>query len=172
MDAVHPQHNTHTLKAWLRKGKPSYILTNSGRNRLNINGLYNPKTQEVIVTYHETINAQAVIRTFEKLKIAHADKESIYVFADNAKYYVSTVLKEYLAQNLQIKLIHLPPYSPNLNFIERLWKYLRKEVINSNYYEKFEQFSLAIEQFFDNIQHKADEIAQFIGNKFRLFDLE
>jgi len=172
MDAVHPQHNTQTLKAWLRKGKPSYILTNSGRNRLNINGLYNPKTHEVIVTYHETINAQAVIKTLEKLKVAHADSEAIYVFADNAKYYVSSVLKEYLARNPQIKLIHLPPYSPNLNFIERLWKYLRREVINPNYYEKFEQFSRAIEHFFDNIQLKTAEIAQFIGNKFRLFHLQ
>jgi transposase len=170
MDAVHPQHNTHTLKAWLRKGKPSYILTNSGRNRLNINGLYNPHTQETIVNYHKTINAQATIETFEKLKTHHPDKENLYIFADNAKYYVSKVLKAYLAENPQLKLIHLPAYSPNLNLIERLWKYLRKEIINPNYYEKFEQFSLAIEKFFDSIHNKKDEIAQFIGTKFRMFD--
>jgi transposase len=170
MDAVHPQHNTHTLKAWLRKGKPSYTLTNSGRNRLNINGLYNPHTQETIITYHKTINAQAAIKTFEKLKAHHPDKENLYIFADNAKYYVSKILKAYLVENPRIKLIHLPAYSPNLNLIERLWKYLRKEIINPNYYEKFEQFSLAIENFFDLIHNKKDEIAQFIGTKFRMFD--
>ena len=172
MDAVHPQHNTHTLKAWLRKGKTVYSPTNNGRNRLNINGLYNPHNQDVIVTYHKTINAQATIELFEKLKQQNPDKTSLYVFADNAKYYVSNVLKGYLAQNPVIKLIHLPTYSPNLNLIERLWKYTRREVINPIYYEKFKDFTIAIQSFFDNIQQYKDQLAQFIGLKFRLFDLE
>jgi transposase len=171
MDAVHPQHNTHTLKAWLPKGKPSYILTNSGRNRLNINGLYNPHTQETLVTYHRTINAQATIELFEKLKKQHPLHENLYVFSDNAKYYVSKVLKEYLAQNPVIKLKHLPPYSPNLNLIERLWKYTRKVVINPEYHEKFETFTNSIKSFFDNIDQHKQELAQFIGLKFRLFEL-
>jgi transposase len=172
MDAVHPQHNTHTLKAWLRKGKPSYILTNSGRNRLNINGLYNAHNQDVIVTYHKTINAQATIELFEKLKRQYPFHEKLYVIADNAKYYVSKVLKAYLIQNPIINLIHLPPYSPNLNLIERLWKYTRKEIINPHYHEKFESFSDSIKTFFDNIIQHKDALAQFIGLKFRIFDLE
>lgn len=171
MDAVHPQHNTHTLKAWLPKGKPSYILSNSGRNRLNINGLYNPNNQDVLVTYHRTINAQATIELFEKLKKHHPLHENLYVFSDNAKYYVSKVLKEYLKINPVIKLIHLPPYSPNLNLIERLWKYTRKTVINPQYHEKFETFTNSIKSFFDNIDNNKQELAQFIGTKFRLFDL-
>lgn len=175
MDAVHPQHNTHTLKAWLRKGKATYTLTNSGRNRLNINGLYNPYTQEVLVTYHKTINAQAVIETFEKLKATRTSTtvesiEEIFAFADNAKYYVSKIVKDYLEANTWLKLFHLPPYSPNLNFIERLWKYVRKEVINPNYYEKFAGFTAAIELFFENIHTKTQELRQFIGLKFRTFD--
>lgn len=172
MDAVHPQHNTHTLKAWLRKGRPTYTLTNSGRNRLNINGLYNPHNQDVIVTYHKTINAQAAIETFEILKSQNPDKQNLYVFADNAKYYVSIVLKEYLAKNPIIKLIHLPTYSPNLNLIERLWKFTRKEVINPVYYEKFKDFSFGIKSFFDNIDQHKLALSQFIGLKFRLFEVD
>jgi transposase len=172
MDAVHPQHNTHTLKAWLRRGKPSYTLTNNGRNRLNINGLYNPHNQDVIVTYHKTINAQATIETFEILKQQNPTHERLYVISDNAKYYVSRVLKAYLVENPIIKLIHLPSYSPNLNLIERLWKYTRKEIINPHYYEKFEDFSNAIKSFFDNIGQHKQALAQFIGNKFRFFNIE
>jgi transposase len=171
MDAVHPQHNTHTLKAWLPKGKPSYILTNSGRNRLNINGLYNPHNQDVMVTYHETINSQATIELLEKLKTQYSTHENLYVIADNAKYYVSKVLKAYLLENPVIKMIHLPAYSPNLNLIERLWKYLRKEVINPFYHEKFETFTHSIQSFFDTIGEHQTALAQFIGQKFRLFDL-
>lgn len=170
MDSVHPQHNTHTLKGWLRKGKSSYILTNSGRNRLNINGLYNPHTQDTIVTYHTTINAQAVIATLDKLQLQYPLTAKLFTFADNAKYYVSKVVKAYLAANTRIELIHLPAYSPNLNLIERLWKYLRKTVIHPHYYEKFEHFSLAIQHFFANIADKKDELATFIGRKFRLFN--
>ncbi len=171
MDAVHPQHNTHTLKGWIRKGFPNYILSNSGRNRLNINGLYNPHNQDTIVTYHDTINAQATIELLDKLKIKYPNHETLYVFCDNARYYVSKVLKAYLVDNLQIKLIHLPSYSPNLNLIERLWKYLRREVINECYYEQFCSFKQAIVSFFDNISQYKQALSKFIGQKFRYFDL-
>ena len=172
MDAVHPQYNTHSVKAWLRKGKTSYILTNNGRNRLNINGLYNPHNQEVIVTYHKTINAQATVELFEKLKKQNPDKKNLFVFADNAKYYISAVLKEYLSHNPIIKLIHLPTYSPNLNLIERLWKYTRREVINQVYYEKFKDFTKGIQTFFENIHQHKQQLSQFIGLKFRLFEFQ
>lgn len=84
---------------------------------------------------------------------------------------MSKVLKEYLVQNPVIKLKHLPSYSPNLNLIERLWKYTRKVVINPHYHEKFETFSNSIKSFFDNIHQQQHELAQFIGLKFRVFDL-
>ena len=169
MDAIHPQHNTHTTNAWLAKGKPTYILSNTGRNRLNINGLYNPKTQEVIVTFHQTINTQAVIETFKELKKQHLTYKNLYVFADNARYYCSKVLIDYLAQNPIFKMIHLPAYSPNLNLIERLWKFTRKNIINLNYCEKFETFTKNIQNFFDNIDNYKQELKEFIGEKFHLF---
>lgn len=170
MDAAHPQHNTHTTRAWLLKGSNTYTLTNSGRNRLNINGLYNPDNQDVIVTYHATINAQATIELLDKLQENYQEKEKFYIIADNAKYYVSELMKQYLANHTKIQLIHLPPYSPNLNLIERLWKYMRKNVINNNYFEKFANFSKQIKHFFDNINEYKEELATFIGNKFMKFN--
>lgn len=169
MDAVHPQHNTHTANAWLAKGKPTYMLSNTGRNRLNINGLYNPKNQKTIVTFHQTINTQAIIETFEELKKQHLTHDNLYVFADNARYYCSKILKDYLAQNPIIKMIHLPPYSPNLNLIERLWKFTRKNIINLNYCEKFETFTSNITNFFKNIDDYKQELKLFIGETFHLF---
>ena len=172
VDAVHPQHNTHASKAWLKVGKPTYILTNNGRKRLNINGLYNPINKDVIVTYHQTINAQATIETLEKVKKEYAGYDELFIFADNARYYVSVLLKEYLAQNPIFKLIHLPPYSPNLNLIERLWKFTRKKVINTIFYEKFNQFSESIVDFFDHIYDFEDELDSFIGTKLHLFNIK
>lgn len=171
MDGVHPQHNTHTQQAWSETGKPCYILSNSGRNRLNINGLYNPLSQEVITTFHKTINSQAVLKTFDELLTKHPDLDTIYIFADNARYYTSHVIKDYLALHPVIKLIHLPPYSPNLNLIERLWKYLRKTQIHNHYYETFQAFKTALESFFKTIEDHKDALAQFIGQKFHLFEI-
>ena len=75
----------------------------------------------------------------------------IYVIADNARYYRSVVVKEYL-ESSRIKILFLPPYSPNLNLIERLWKYFRKVVMNNRYYQTLEQFADAAESFFINIK--------------------
>jgi hypothetical protein len=69
----------------------------------------------------------------------------------------------------KIKIIYLPPYSPNLNLIERLWKFMRKKVINTKYCDKFADFRKAIKDFFDNIDGYADELSKFIGTKFHLF---
>ncbi len=62
----------------------------------------------------------------------------------------------------------LPPYSPNLNLIERLWKFMRKKVINDEYYEKFSEFNNAINSFIRNLHNMCDELKQFIGTKMHL----
>lgn len=171
IDGVHPQHNTKSSKAWIQKGTEKYIPTNTGRQRININGAYNPNNQDVIIREDPSINAQSTIKLFEKIQQKYAYKNAIYAIADNAKYYRSKLVKKFL-ENSKIKLIFLPSYSPNLNLIERLWKYLRKEVINTTYYPKFEQFKIAIQEFFENIDSKKDELKQFIGINFHIAEIE
>ncbi|MEI8132586.1 MAG: transposase [Leptolinea sp.] len=63
----------------------------------------------------------------------------------------------------------LPPYSPNLNLIERLWKFMRKKIINNQYYETFKEFKKEIDSFFKGLPSKRHELRQFIGIKLRLF---
>jgi transposase len=170
IDGVHPQHNTRSTKAWVLKGTEQYISTNTGRQRINLNGAYNVNNQDVIIREDPTINAQSTIKLFEQIQNKYSLKIRIYAIADNAKYYRSKLVKEYL-KNSKIELIFLPSYSPNLNLIERLWKYLRKKVINTTYYPKFEQFKNAIKNFFENIESKKDELKQFIGSKFHIPEL-
>jgi transposase len=168
IDGVHPQHNTKSSKAWIESGQEKYILTNTGRVRINLNGAYNPKTQDVIIREDETINAQSTINLFKQIEEHYTDKDRIFVISDNARYYTCKMLTEFL-QDSKIELIHLPPYSPNLNLIERLWKFMRKKVINTKYYEKFSDFRKAIKNFFDNIDTYAEEMGKFIGTKFHLY---
>ncbi len=123
-DGVHPTHNIHKTKAWIRKGEDKQIKTNTGRGRLNINGALNIETMTVTTHFSETINAEEVMKLFDKIQLQYIDKTTIYLIIDNARYYKNKEVTAYLAKKgCRIKLKFLPAYSPNLNFIERLWKF-------------------------------------------------
>jgi transposase len=164
LDGVHPQHNTGSSKAWIEKGKERFIECNTGRQRLNINGAYDPMTNNVIITQGDSINSENTIELFKKIEEQYKDKKTIFAFSDNAKYYKSKLVSEYLKTS-KIKLIHLPPYCPNLNLIERLWKFMRKKVINTTYYSEFGEFKNSINNFFLNIADFSEELKSFIGLK-------
>ena len=80
-----------------------------------------------------------------------SDAEVIYTVCDNARYYRSRMVKEYLRKS-KIALLFLPPYSPNLNLIERLWKYFREIVLYNKYYETLDKFRNACISFFRRIK--------------------
>ena len=168
-DGVHPTHNLHKTKAWIKKGEEKQVMTNTGRGRLNINGVLDPETMEVTVHYSETINAQETMRLFDKIQLAYKNKTTIYLIIDNAAYYKNKDVQAYLAKpDCRIKLIFLPPYSPNLNFIERLWKYMKKYIIGVTYREKFKEFEDDIHHFFDNINQHDEKLRHFIGTELHL----
>lgn len=169
MDGVHPQHNTTRSKVWIRKGKEKHIKSNTGRSRINLNGIYNPATQDILVHESKTINAESTIEFFKQIEDYYeATKiKRIRIIVDNAKYYKNKTVKKYI-ETSRIELLFLPPYSPNLNLIERVWKLLRKKVINSHYYDTFDKFRNAVLDFFNNSVDIKSEIEQFVGNKMHL----
>jgi len=166
-DAVHPQHNTKVCKVWVEKGKDKEIKTNSGRTRISINGAYNPHSTDVIAREDNTINSESTIKLFKDVENFYPNKETIYFIADNARYYKSIAVFEYLKTS-RIKIIFLPPYSPNLNLIERLWKLLRKLKINTTFYESSKDFRNAVLGFFENINLYKEQIKQSVGTKMHL----
>jgi transposase len=168
VDGVHPQHNTKSSKAWIKKGCTKEIKSNSGRQRININGFYNAETQEIIWQEDEKLNKESTISFFKKVESFYKDKSRVYLIVDNAKYYRNKDVLEYI-DGSKLELIFLPTYSPNLNLIERLWKLLRKKVINNKYYEKFKDFRNAIYDFFDSAKYMKPELLSFIGTKLHLF---
>lgn len=168
-DAVHPQHNTQISYGWIQKGKEKEIKSNTGRTRVNINGVLNPETKEVIFREDKTINAESTIELYKEIERRNENKDKIYIIIDNARYYKNKVLNEYL-KNSKIKQIFLPPYSPNLNLIERLWKLMKKKVIYNKYYEKYSEFREKIFEFFNNLQIYENEVNSLITYNFQLID--
>ena len=151
MDAVHPHHNPIAGYGWIKRGVDFKIQSNTGRNRLNINGVIDTVNLQSIVRYDDTINAQSTILLFEQIETLNPSAETISIICDNARYYKSKMVRAYLEDetiNSKIKLIFLPAYSPNLNLIERYWKFFKKKVLYGKYYEKFSDFKQACDDFF------------------------
>lgn len=164
IDAVHPTHNTMAAYGWMRKGKETELMSNTGRSRLNIHGAMNAETYETtIISSKENINAESTINLFEYLIVLYPLATNIYVILDNAKYHFSNEIKEWV-KNSKIKLVFLPSYSPELNLIERLWRVFKKNVLYNRYYKTFEEFKNACLGFFGNQKRHYDEICSIMGD--------
>lgn len=169
MDGVHPTHNTHQVRCWVKKGENKTIKTNTGRSRLNIQGAYEIENTQVVTHFSDTINTVTVIEFLDKIQAHYWWCAMIYLICDNATYYKNKLVQEYLARpGCCIKLIFLPSYSPNLNFIERLWKYMHQKVIGVKYREKFKEFDFDIRYFFDHLDEHQEAIQSFVGNRLHL----
>lgn len=115
----------------------------SGRQRFNVLGAIDAITHQLItVTNDSYINALSVCDLLEKIT-ALSLQTPITLVLDNARYQRCHLVFE-RARRLGIELLFLPPYSPNLNLIERLWRFVRKECLYSHYYERFDLFKQAI----------------------------
>jgi transposase len=121
----------------------AFVRTPSGRQRFNVLGALNALTHELVTVTNETyINAVSVCALLRQLA-ERAGGLPVSVVLDNARYQHCRVV-EALAGELGIELLFLPPYSPNLNLIERMWKFVKKRCLNSKYHAEFAAFRGAI----------------------------
>jgi transposase len=120
-----------------------FIPAPSGRQRFNVLGALNAITHELItVTNNSYITSQQVCELLDKLAALNLNMP-ITLFLDNARYQRCKLVMAKAAE-LNIELCFLPPYSPNLNLIERLWKFVKKQCLYSHYYADFENFTAVI----------------------------
>ena len=120
-----------------------FIKTPTGRKRFNVLGALHAVTHELItVTNDSYINAQTVCDLLRKIASLNL-RIPITLVLDNARYQKCALVQD-LAFALNIELLYLPSYSPNLNLIERLWKFVKKKCLYSKYYSDFELFKEAI----------------------------
>lgn len=125
-----------------------FVKSGAGRKRFNVLAALNAVSHEIIlVTNDAYINAASVCALLHKLA-ALGLKIPITLVLDNARYQKCAVVSQ-LADTLGIELLYLPSYSPNLNLIERLWKFVKKQCLYSTYYSDFESFKGAITECLD-----------------------
>lgn len=166
-DASHPVHNAVAGYGWMPKGKPHEMKTNADHNRLNLHGAVDPITFDVIVRQEDTINSAAVIRLLTQIELKNPNAECIYFICDNARYYKSKEVADWL-ETSRIEMYCLPPYSPNLNIVERLWKYFRAEVMANTYYATFSEFRRVASDFFRLIRHRKADLQTLLADNFEI----
>jgi transposase len=152
-DSVHPQHQTQLSYGWILKGERKEIATTGRQYRLNFIGGICLNGHRFFYQQADKIDADSIALFLMELRKRHPEKCVIHLIWDNAGYHRDQRIKEF-ANGLAIKLHYLPPYSPNLNPIERLWKLMHENVTYNRYYGKFTEFTDAILEFLNSIGRK------------------
>lgn len=120
-----------------------FLKAPSGRQRLNVLGALNAVSHELVTVINNAyINSQSVCELLWKISRLNL-QTPITLVLDNARYQRARIVQQ-LAAQLNIELLFLPSYSPNLNLIERLWKFVKKQCLYSKYYAEFSCFKNAI----------------------------
>lgn len=176
VDASGFEYNTKIDYGWIRRGKKTkHIKTTSGRKKINVNGAYNPITKEVITIEQESsMTTKSNIDLIEKIISYNKNKKRIILILDNAKMNKNPELFKFVNNQfgLRIELFYLPTYSPNLNLIERLWRFSKKILLSNKYYSTFVKFKKGLKNFFHKtINSFKNELDKLMTEKFQTYEV-
>jgi len=168
VDAAHCVYGTYLCCLWsiLRV----FVRAASGRQRFNVLGAWNAVTHAFVsVTNTTVVNTDTMCELLRKIA-ATGLVGPVTVVLDNARYQRNKVVQA-LAAELSITLLYLPSYSPNLNLIERLWRFLKRKSVYGKYHPNFASFKAAIEDTLSQLgTTHADSLASLMTLKFQEFD--
>lgn len=148
VDAAHFVYGTFLCCLW--SFTRIFVRAASGRQRFNVLGAWNAISHELVrVTNTTVVNTETMCELIRKVA-ALGLIGPVTLVLDNARYQRNAIVQE-LAKQLGITLSYLPSYSPNLNLIERLWKFIKRRALYGRYYPTFADFRAGIEQVLDEL---------------------
>jgi transposase len=167
VDAVHPEYQSQSVSGWILKGETKTLGTTAKQERLHFMGAIELTEMKVVVREYNTIDAESMI-DFLKLLENSYDASKIHLICDNGRSNKNKDVQKYLSGETRIKIHYLPPYSPNLNSIERLWKVMREHTTYNKIYSKFSDFTGKIREFFAvGVVHLTELLRGRINDKFQ-----
>ena len=136
------------MKSWFPKGEQRIIPTYGKHRGAKLLGVMDYETGTVYVEEHDRYDAKVFLAFMENVLIRYP-KGKIVVVLDNSRIHHAKLLNDFLMANPRLTLMFLPPYSPKLNLIEGLWKWLKDSVINNVFFNKTCEISRAVKGFIE-----------------------
>lgn len=145
-------------KTWFYRGKQRKIPTYGQHKGAKLIGCLNYETGEVLCLQKESYNAASFLE-FLKFVLAHYPVGKIIMILDNARIHHAKLLQPFLEEHKdRLELLFLPPYSPNLNLMEGVWKWLKESVINNVFFPNVQEISLAVQGFLNWIDQRKEQV--------------
>ena len=146
-----------------------FVRTFSGRKRYNVLGAIDYVTKRILTVTNDSYITATEVCNMLKIIAGEYSEKTVHLIMDNARYQKCAVVQT-LAQELGITLQFIPPYSPNLNLIERVWKFVKGE-LRSKYYDDFSEFQRKIDSIIESAENEnLPKMKRLIGEKVQLFD--
>lgn len=169
-DSTHPMLNPVISSGWIRKGSEFKVKTNSGRERVNINGAIEISSLDFVSRSCDKVNKDSMRELLRAVRARHPERDRIlYLVLDNAPYNRAFQVRE-LAKSLEIKLLYLPPFSPNLNPIERFWKFVKKKAMANAYFSDIKVFRKELMLFLRGVRKYKAELSTLITDNFHIIE--
>jgi transposase len=168
LDGVHPTMATKLSYGWIKKGEDKLVSTTAARTRMNIIGSINLSNMQISVKDYATLDSSSMVNYLDEIRKNYPIAPKIHIILDQGRYNISKITKQE-AKKLGIELHYLPPYSPNLNPIERLWKVMNEQVRNNHFFVCVKEFKENILTFFDKTwQELASNLTTRINDNFQI----
>ncbi len=152
LDAATFQHSASITRIWAEKGHQPTVPIVGGRERMHILGAIEPANDIGWFSTCPTLKASCLISFFKQLMRQYPIGD-LYIVLDNARVHHAKLVQRFIEINNRIHLIYLPPYSPDLNPIEKFWKFVRQQITHNTYYPKFDDFQTTIVDFLSSFKH-------------------
>ena len=167
LDAMHLVHQNESGDCWGDPKDPPGMKTNRGRKRRNLLGGYHPADHSLIhLTGEGNCDAERVVEFFHLVVSTHSTAPNSVMFSDNAKYFKAGLVNAWLTAHPQVNLEFIPAYAPNLNLIERLWKFVKEHVVKNTYDEKYKTFRARVFRFLNPVEDYVEELKTRMVEKF------
>jgi transposase len=170
VDGCHPVWGLDLVySCWLLRGQRLLKGMGSGRKRLNILGAYCPDDHEYLDLRltRDNINGEQFVNLLRLLRAAHPEVEKFVLSIDGAAYYGKPIVEEWLRRHPEFHLERLPTYSPNLNLIERLWKFLKGKALK-RWHKTFAAMQEAVSEVLDHLDRYQAELTSLMAEHFHI----
>jgi transposase len=170
-DAVHPEYQSQSVAGWILKKEIKTLGTTARQERLHFIGALELTDMQIVTQEYSTIDGPNTV-DFLKFLASSTDAEKIHLILDNGRSNKNKGVQAYLESQTKIQIHYLPPYSPNLNSIERLWKFMRECVTYNKIYAQFSDFTEKIRGFFKtDVLNLKDTLRSRINDNFQKIKL-